>query len=430
MALLKVFVHRTVDRVENIEGSRTVHEKSVLISGGGIAGPALAHWLARSGYRPTIVEWAPAPRPGGQTVDLRGAGRTVVERMGLLPAVRAVTVEERGVAYVDTNGRSLGQMSAEAFGGEGVVAEIEVMRGDLAQVLLDAAQDGVEYRYDDAVTAIEPAEDGVVVRFQRSVERRFGLVVGADGLHSGVRALAFGPEERFVRPLGCVTAFFTVPDRYGLDGWMRMYNAPGTMLALRPDRVSGQVKALMGVRTPPAGVHRRDPVAQRALLTRTFAGTGWVADQVIADLQDSSDLVVEEIGQTRMDSWSSGRVVLLGDAAWCPSPLSGLGTSTALVGAYVLAGELARAAGDHRSAFAAYEDVMRPYLAQAQELPPGGVNGFVPRTRLEIALRTQAVRWMNRWPLRNLMAAQFAKSDAIELPEYEATFPTNGAFVG
>jgi 2-polyprenyl-6-methoxyphenol hydroxylase-like FAD-dependent oxidoreductase len=407
-----------------------VHEKSVLISGGGIAGPALAHWLVRSGYRPTIVERAPAPRPGGQTVDLRGAGRTVVERMGLLPAVRAVTVEERGIAYVDTNGRSLAQMSAEAFGGEGVVAEIEVLRGDLAQVLLDAAHDGVEYVYDDAVTAIEQDEDGVLVRFQRSAERWFGLVVGADGLHSGVRALAFGPEERFVRPLGCVSAFFTVPDRYGLDGWMRMYNAPGTMLALRPDRVPGQVKALMGFRTPPVGVHRRDPAAQRALLARTFAGTGWVVDQVITDLQDSGDLVVEELGQGRMESWSAGRVVLLGDAAWCPSPLSGLGTSTALVGAYVLAGELARAAGDHRAAFAAYEDVLRPYIAQAQELPPGGVDGFVPRTRLAITLRTQAVRWMNRWPLRNLMAAQFGKSDAIELPDYGASLPTNGAFVG
>lgn len=398
-----------------------MHEKDVLISGGGIAGPALAHWLVKAGYRPTIVERAAAPRPGGQTVDLRGAGRTVVERMGLLPAVRAVTVEERGVAYVDTAGRWLGEMSAEAFGGEGVVAEIEVMRGDLAQVLLDAAGDGVEYLYDDAVTAIEQDDEGVTVRFQRAPQRRFGLVVGADGLHSGVRALAFGPEERFVHPLGCVTAFFTVPDRYGLEGWMRMYNAPGTMLALRPDRVPGQVKALMGFRTPPAGVHRRDVAAQRALLTRTFAGTGWVADQVIADLQDSTDLVVEEIGQTRMDSWSSGRVVLLGDAAWCPSPLSGLGTSTALVGAYVLAGELARAGGDRTAALAAYEDVMRPYIAQAQELPPGGVNGFVPKTRLEIAIRTQLIRWMNRWPLRNLMAAQFGKADAIALPDYTGT---------
>jgi 2-polyprenyl-6-methoxyphenol hydroxylase-like FAD-dependent oxidoreductase len=401
-----------------------VHEKDVLISGGGIAGPALAYWLVRAGYRPTVVERAAAPRPGGQTVDLRGAGRTVVERMGLLPAVRAVTVEERGVAYVDTTGRWLGEMSADAFGGEGVVAEIEVMRGDLAQVLLDAADDGVEYLYDDAITAIEQDAEGVTVRFQRAPQRRFGLVVGADGLHSGVRALAFGPEERFVRPLGCVLAFFTVPDRYGLDGWMRMYNAPGTMLALRPDRVPGRAKAMMALRTtalrtPPAGVHRRDPAAQRALLGGTFAGTGWVADQMIADLQDTTDLVVEELGQTRMDAWSSGRVVLLGDAAWCPSPLSGLGTSTALVGAYVLAGELARAGGDHTAALAAYEDVMRPYITQAQELPPGGVNGFVPRTRLEIAIRTQMIRWMTRWPLRNLMAAQFGKADAITLPDYE-----------
>ena len=396
-----------------------MHEKDVLISGAGVAGPALANLLGRSGYRPTIVERAPAPRPGGQTVDLRGAGRTVVERMGLLPAVRAVTVEERGVAYVDTTGRRLGEMSAEAFGGEGIVAEIEVPRGDLAQVLLDAAQDGVEYLFDDAITAIEQDENGVTVRFQRAAERRFGLVVGADGLHSGVRALAFGPEERFVRPLGCVTAFFTVPDRYALDGWMQMYNAPGTMLALRPDRVPGQVKAQMGLRTPPAGVHRRDLAAQRALLTRTFAGTGWVADQVVADLKDSTDLVMEELGQTRMGSWSSGRVVLLGDAAWCPSPLTGLGTSTALVGAYVLAGELARTEGDHRAAFAAYEGVMRPYITQAQELPPGGVNGFVPSSRLSIALRVRAMRWMTRWPLRNLMAAQFGKADAIALPAYD-----------
>jgi 2-polyprenyl-6-methoxyphenol hydroxylase-like FAD-dependent oxidoreductase len=400
-----------------------MHEKDILVSGAGIAGPALAHWLVRAGYRPTIVERSPAPRPGGQTVDLRGAGRTVVERMGLLPAVRAVTVEERGVAYVDTAGRWLGHMSAELFGGEGVVAEIEVLRGDLAQVLLDAAQDDVEYLFDDAITAMDQDEDGVTVRFQRAAQRRFGLVVGADGLHSGVRALGFGPEERFVRPLGCVTAFFTVPDRYGLDGWMRMYNAPGTVLALRPDRVPGQVKALMGLRTPPAGVHRRDPAAQRALLTRTFSGTGWVAEQVLADLADSTDLVVEELGQARMDAWSTGRVVLLGDAAWCPSPLSGLGTSAALVGAYVLAGELARAGGDHRAAFAAYEGVLRPYLAQAQKLPPGGVNGFVPSSRLSIALRTRAIRWMNRRPLRNLMATQFGKADAIALPDYAGRSP-------
>lgn len=400
-----------------------MHEKDVLISGGGIAGPAVAFWLARHGYRPTVVERAPAPRPGGQTVDLRGAGRTVVERMGLLPAARAVAVDERGVAYVDTHGRCLATMPAEAFGGEGIVAEIELMRGDLAQVLLDAAADGVEYRYDDEITAIDRDDDGVTVRFRRGPQRRFGLVVGADGLHSGVRALAFGPEERFVRPLGCVSAYATVPNRYELDGWFRMYSAPGTMLGLRPDRDPAQAKVLMGLRTPPSGIDRRDTAAQRALLARAFNGTGWVTDQVLADLAGSDDLVVEESGQVHMDAWSAGRVVLLGDAAWCSSPLSGLGTSAALVGAYVLAGELARAGGDHRAALAAYESVLRPYIRQAQQLPPGGVNGYLPRTRGAIALRARSVRWMTRWPLRSLLAAQFGKAESIALPDYPAAAP-------
>lgn len=390
----------------------------VLISGAGIAGPALAHWLARYGFRPTVVERAPGPRAGGQTVDLRGAGREVVERMGLLPAARAAAVEERGVAYVDARGRRRAAMPAEAFGGEGIVAEIELMRGDLARVLLDATAATTEYVFDDEVTALEQDADGVTVRFRRAPQRRFALVVGADGLHSAVRALAFGPEERFLRPLGCVSAYATVPNRYDLDGWFHMYSTPGRVLGLRPDRDPAQVKVLLGLRTPATGVDRRDPDAQRALLRAAFAGTGWVTDRVLADLASSTDLVVEESGQVHVDAWSDGRVVLLGDAAWCSSPLSGLGTSTALVGAYVLAGELARAGGDHRAALAAYEAVLRPYVAQAQQLPPGGVAGFLPGTRAALALRLQVVRWMTRRPLRALVAGQFAKAGSLALPDY------------
>jgi 2-polyprenyl-6-methoxyphenol hydroxylase-like FAD-dependent oxidoreductase len=236
-----------------------------------------------------------------------------------------------------------------------------------------------------------------------------------------VRALAFGPEERFVRPIGCVMAYFTVPNRYRLDGWFEMYNAPGTMVALRPDRDPANVKALLGMTSPRVPVDRRDPDAQRALLTETFAGTGWMADQVLADMRNSTDVFYEELGQVQMDTWSAGRVVLLGDAAWCPSPLSGLGTSTALVGAYVLAGELARSGGDHRAAFAAYEAVLRSYVKESQQLPPGGVSGFVPATRLMIAMRMQTARWMTRWPLRNMVAKQFTKAEAIELPDYALT---------
>jgi 2-polyprenyl-6-methoxyphenol hydroxylase-like FAD-dependent oxidoreductase len=395
-----------------------VHEKDILISGAGIAGPALAHWLSRAGYRPTIVERSPAPRPGGQTVDVRGAARTVVDRMGLLDAVRAIRVEERGVAYVDGRGWHRAEIPAEAFGGEGIVAEIEVLRGDLAELLYEATRETSEYLFDDAITAIEQDADGVTVRFRRSPERRFGLVVGADGLHSGVRALAFGPGERFVRPLGGLSAYFTVPNRYRLDGWFEMYTVPGATVALRPDRDPAHVKALLGIRTPDPAVDRRDPDAVRALLTETFTGAGWVADQVIADMRTSTDVFYEELAQVRMDSWSAGRVVLLGDAAWCPSPISGLGTSTALVGAYVLAGELVRAGGDHVAAFAEYERVLRPYIAESQQLPPGGADGFVPASRLMIALRMLTTRMMTRWPVRNMVAKVFTKAEAIDLPDY------------
>ncbi len=393
-----------------------MHEKDVLISGASIAGPALAFWLGHHGFRPTIVERAPAPRPGGQTVDLRGAGRAVVERMGLLPAVREVAVPERGIAYVDGTGRRRAELPATAFGGQGVVAEIEVLRGDLTHLLVDATRDDTEYLFDNMITGLEQDENGVTARFEHGPQRRFGLVVGADGLHSGVRALAFGPESRFVRPLDLAMSFFTVPDRYDLDGWFHMHNAPGVTLALRPDRTPGQVKALVGVRAP-GPVHHRDLAGQRALVTRALDGVGWVGPQVLADLPASPDFYLDTLGQVHLPTWSSGRVALVGDAGYCPSPLSGMGTSLALVGAYVLAGELA--AGDPpAAAFARYEATMRPYVAQGQELPPGGVRGFAPGTRAEIALFRSSVRWMTRWPLRSLLARQFGKADAITLPDH------------
>src|SRR5215467_13072279 len=173
----------------------TVEQNEVLISGAGIAGPALAYWLRAAGFDPTVVERAPAPRPGGQAVDLRGAGRTVTERMGLLDRVREVALEQEGFAYVDTRGRITARMPADAFGGEGIVSEIEVLRGDLCRVLYEASLPDTEYLFDDTVTGLAQDDAGVTVTFEKAPARRFGLVVGADGLHSAVRRLAFGPDE-------------------------------------------------------------------------------------------------------------------------------------------------------------------------------------------------------------------------------------------
>jgi 2-polyprenyl-6-methoxyphenol hydroxylase-like FAD-dependent oxidoreductase len=395
---------------------------NVLISGGGIAGPALAFWLTRRGFAVTIVERAPAPRPGGQAVDLRGAGRTVAERMGLLDAIRAVSLDQRGIAWVRDDGRIVARMPVDAFGGEGIVSEIEVLRGDLSSVLHEATRGETEYLFDDTVTALEQDEHGVRVTFLRSAPRRFDLVVGADGSHSVVRGLTFAPEADCAQPIGCYVSWFTTPADLDLDGWFLMYNAPGGLVAsVRPGRLPGEHKAGLSFRSAPLPLDRADVPAQKALVAERFAGVGWEVPRLVAAMDAAPDFVLDSMAQVRLPAWSRGRVVLLGDAAWCPTPLTGLGTSLALVGAYVLAGELEAADGDLGEAFRRFEQVLRPYVASSQQLPPGGVGSYAPMSRARIRLGTASMRWMTRWPLRPLIASQFAKAGRIDLPDYEVS---------
>jgi 2-polyprenyl-6-methoxyphenol hydroxylase-like FAD-dependent oxidoreductase len=392
----------------------------VLISGAGIAGPAFAYWLRAAGFTPTIVERAPAPRPGGQAVDLRGAGRTVITRMGLMEQVRAVSLDQRGFALVDASGRITARMPAESFGGEGIVSEIEILRGDLVHLLYEATLPDVEYLFDDTITGLDQDDDTVTVTFDQAAPRRFGLVVGADGLHSVVRTLAFGPEPRHIRPLDCYTAWFTAAEDIDLDGWFQMYNAPGGRVAsARPGRLPGEIKVGLSFRSAPFAYDRRDTAAQQELLATRFADAGWEVPRLLDAMRTAPDFFFDSVGQVRLDSWSRGRVGLLGDAGYCPTPLTGLGTSVALAGAYVLAGELAAACGDHRVAFRHYEEIMRPYVVRAQQLPPGGVGGYAPNSALAIRLRALSMRSMNLWPMRKLLAGQFTKAEEITLPDYD-----------
>jgi len=400
-----------------------MENRTVLVSGASIAGPAVAFWLRRFGFRVTVVEVAPAVRPGGQAVDIRGAARTVVERMGLTAAVRSASVDERGMAYVDAKGRRVVSLPAELFGGEGIVAEIEIMRGDLTRVLVDATNDdatkgSVEYLFDDRIAALREDDDGVTVTFARGGTRTFDLVIGADGVHSGVRALAFGPESAFVRPLGGYTAYFTVPDPGNLDHWLLMYNEPGgKVVAIRPDS-SGTANAGLSFTSPPLDHDRRDVAAQRRILADAFRDVGWIATELVEAMHGAPDFYFDTICQVRVDRWWRGRVALVGDAGYCASPLSGLGTSMSLVGAYVLAGELAGTT-DHERAFARYQEVMGAYVKQCQQLPPGGIKGFAPAGRLMISMRNLSMRMMTTWPMRSIIARQFQKADGITLPNYQ-----------
>jgi 2-polyprenyl-6-methoxyphenol hydroxylase-like FAD-dependent oxidoreductase len=391
----------------------------ILISGAGIAGPALAFWLRANGFETAVVERAPAPRPGGQAVDLRGAGRTVVERMGLMDRAREIMLHQHGIRWVNDAGKVTAQMTVDQFGGEGIISEIEILRGDLGELFYSATKAETEYVFDDSITGLEQDDDGVTVTFEKSAPRRFGLVVGAEGLHSVVRGLTFGPESECVRPLNCYTAWFTAPAAPDLEDWYEMHNIPGGRVAsVRPGRLPSESKAGMSFRSEPISYNRRDIDQQRDILTSRFAGAGRRVPWMLDAARQASDLAFDSLGQVHLEHWSKGRVALVGDAGYCPTPLTGLGTSLALVGAYVLAGELAAARGDHRVAFPRYEEVIRPYVSKAQELPPGGVKSYAPDTAWKIRLQAASMRSMNRWPMRQIMARQFAKAGDITLPTY------------
>jgi 2-polyprenyl-6-methoxyphenol hydroxylase-like FAD-dependent oxidoreductase len=393
---------------------------NVLVSGAGVAGLALAHWLRRHDISVTVVERAPSPRTGGQAIDVRGAAREVVTRMGIMDAVRARHTGTHGLAYLDARGRRVAAMGGDAFGDSGgAVAEIEILRTDLVDIL--AATAGTEVAYGDVITSLADGPEGVDVTFRHRAPQRFDAVVGADGIRSGVRALAFGPEAAFVRELGTYTAYFPARTGLELDGWELMYNLPGGRVCLLyPVGRSGEVRVLLAFRSaaPVDG-------APRDVLRRVFADAGWEIPALLGQMGD--DLYFARNGFVRVDGWSRGRAVLLGDAAYGGSV--GMGTSMALVGAYVLAGELGpaqrvlatgdRSAPEVAAAFGRYEDAMRAYVAANHKRDPNVDKGFAPLTRRGIWLRNQAIRLMTRLPGKSRMAGDLQRTaNAITLADY------------
>jgi 2-polyprenyl-6-methoxyphenol hydroxylase-like FAD-dependent oxidoreductase len=410
--------------------------RTVLISGASVAGLSLAYWLRRHGFRPTIVERAPALRTGGQAIDIRGAARDVVQHMGIIDAIRARHTGTHGIAWLNANGKRVASMKSDTYGDSGgIIAEIEILRGDLVQILHEAAGHDLEISYDNMITAMTERPDGVEVTFATGPSRTFDLVVGADGVRSGVRALTFDRENEIVRDLGHYMCYFPASSTLDFDGWMQMYNLPagngvdGRVALLYPLGTTGQIRAMLAFVSPELSYDRRDVQAQKQILAGVFAGAGWQIPGLIEQLWQADDLYFERVVEIRIDHWYRGRTVLLGDAAFAGS--AGMGTSMALVGAYVLAGELAAAGGDHRAAFARYDNEMRDYVSRNLKRPPGGTRGFAPRTRHGIWLRNKLTALMLHLPVGDKMMRDMQEAtNAITLKPYPGVLGDRFAATG
>jgi 2-polyprenyl-6-methoxyphenol hydroxylase-like FAD-dependent oxidoreductase len=384
----------------------------VLISGASIAGPTLAYWLDRYGFDTTVVERAAALRQGGYAVDFRGEVQlAVLDRMGLLDQVRDHRTGGHPARFVDETGATLLRMPSEFTGGN-----LEIQRADLSRLLYEHSRDRVEYRFGDSITALHQTAAGVEVTYEHAPPDRFDLVVGADGVHSRVRRLAFGPEALYVRHLGYYIAGWDLPNMWDLDGEQRFHNAPGTLAGVseqmhRPDRAN--TTFIFASPADPELRGNRD--RQGDLLRRVYAGQGWYVPELLAAFPSATDIYFDAVSRVEVPKWSVGRVALVGDAA-SGATLSGTGTGTAIIAAYVLAGELSRAGRQHTEALRRYEQFTRPYASRDRNGGRTVAALFAPSSRATLWLRNRILGSSVGSGL--LLRAVAKQADNLALPDY------------
>ena len=363
------------------------------------------------------MERSPSLREGGQNVDVRGAGREVARRMDIEEAIRAATTGERGTRFVRTDGTTVAELPAGTSDTGGATAELEILRGDFARLLYDRTKATTEYVFGDRITALREEGSSIVASFATGHDRAFDVVLAADGIRSTTRRLVIGEEAR-IEPVGLYTAWLTIPRTPQDDPWWRWMNAPrGRTVTLRPDN-HGTTRAALSFLSRPRGYEDLPAAEQHALLRERFADAGWQTNRILEALDTSKDFYFEHVGQVKAPRLWRGRAALVGDAGYCASPISGMGTSLALVGAHVLAGELAKQP-DARSAFVNYERIMRPYIDKAQNLPPGAPRLAHPKTKTGIRILHAAVRLAASRPARHLGTWFSPPADKIDLPSYD-----------
>jgi 2-polyprenyl-6-methoxyphenol hydroxylase-like FAD-dependent oxidoreductase len=402
-------------RTDMDTGTGTAAKRRILVSGASIAGSAVAYWLHRSGYAVTVVEKSGTLRDGGYPIDIRGTAVEVVRRMGILPRLREAHIDARRYTFLDAGGGEVASLTPRALTGDIGGQDLEVRRGDLVAALHALVRDDVEFLFDDSVKTLDRSGRELDVTFHSGFRRTFDLVVGADGMHSATRESLFGPEEQFHRYLGHCFALFTMPNTFGLSREVVLWNAPGRAAALYAVGDGEELHAFLDFHRPePPSDVLRDPDAQRELVAGAFAGAGWEVPGMVDALRTADDLFFDTVGQIRMPHWSSGRVALVGDAAYAPSFLTGQGSSLALTGAYMLARALATHR-DHTAAFAAYERGTRAFVAMNQALVDNGAATLFPVTAQALERRDSMLRGLVTMPSATARPAH----SALVLPEFD-----------
>ncbi len=387
---------------------------NILISGGGIAGPSLAFWLTRHGHDVTIIEQAPELRTGGQAVDFRGPALAVLEKMGLLDEVKAGATSMGPLVLVDGRGREIGRLPAEVVSGE-----IEIHWGTLTRILYEAVRDDVKYRFGVRIDALDDDGRRVNVTLSDGSTGSYDFVIAADGLHSGTRRLVFGPEKQYVTQLGQCFGFFDVENSLRLDHCGMGYIDAGRTVALQGIDPDQQARASFFLSDPLLKFDYRDTEGNKRLFAQRYAGMGWEVPHLLAGLAETPEVYFDSIAQVHLDSYARGRVCLTGDAAWCASPRSGMGTTLAMVGAYLLAHELHTAGADYTTAFDRYQQLMEPYVARCQKSAIDALKAERFATGRLAPLRNIALRALRIPLVSKLVARQsLVVARSFTLPNY------------
>ncbi|MEM7663279.1 MAG: FAD-dependent monooxygenase [Pseudomonadota bacterium] len=391
--------------------------RRILISGASIAGPVTAYWLAKSGFDVTIVERAPSLRLGGQNIDITDAARDVIRMMGLEEKIRAHHTGEKGLQFVNSADKARANFPVKARGS--MTREIEILRGDLAQLLVDETADNVTYRFADSIEALEDTGDEVHVTFESGLLETFDIVIAADGMNSSTRKLIIG-DDNSDEYIGCWSSYFTIPRTAKDNDWWRWYTSPtGVVAFLRPDN-QGTMRASVNFLSEDSEARRMSLDEKRQIIRKRLSGAGWESERIAAALDDVDDIFLGPLSQIKAGTWHNGRMALVGDAAHCPTPYTGMGTTLAILGSYILAQELA-SHEKHEDAFRAYEAKFRPFVEQAQKLPPGVPSAAYARSKLKASLINTGAAIAASKPVQTLISifSRGAKDEnKFALPDY------------